>query len=277
MLKFFNFLFFFILLINTSLSQDNNLIKFYKKIDFFSKALIGKKFIKTDPDLNISNLDEFNCVTYVEAVLAFADSNCGKLSLNCPVPIQNLIDNKYFNDYDLSISNRRHFFVLDFLHQFPDRFENKVFEFAKNQDDIEEFEFKINKRSFLKNIYNLKNKEIESIRDEVLKMDYLKIDKLKNEKKLLSLIGDDVYLVIFNSINLDREKLRKIKTYTDLDALHVGFIMKFKGKIIMRHAQVTEGAVSEVNFFEYLNLKFKSGIFDYVSFFKIYPKTKLDY
>jgi hypothetical protein len=196
----------------------------------FGEEYVGKPYIRdplgegiapdTDP---LIRFDAFDCVTFVETVLA--DGDLDKL---------NAI--RYKNG-QIDFIKRNHFIELDWL-----RNNNNLVENVSNQyGKIKIRTTTINKQNWFKQVHNIDTKiPVQTVNLEYIP--YSDLTEIKNKETLLVLFV------------IDNQKIRD-KIGTDLAVLHMGFLLP-NGKL--RHASRQQGRVVDVDFKEYIEQRTKN-------------------
>jgi peptidoglycan/xylan/chitin deacetylase (PgdA/CDA1 family) len=221
-------------------------IKFYHdynlldKVDFFSKSLLGKEYandplgegqeskIDADP---IFRFDKFDCMTYVESVLALALATDESEVETSKIKIS-------YKNAELDYVNRHHFFETDWVRHNA----NLVLDITANIGvKVEYVRGVINKQNWF-----LKNKNIEVGGEPInVRLAYIpaktSLNEIANKLPKVSIVG-----IVTNDAQM------KAKIGSDIFISHVGFLIKKNNKIIMRHASLDAKKVVDVDFADYL-------------------------
>ena len=227
------------------LKQKNSTDLFYEKILNTSAIFLNKPYslgplgekkgIDTDP---LYREDKFDCLTYVETVLANVYNNDEDI-----VPMMNKI--RYKNGI-VSFETRNHF-------QNPDWVVNNA-QFIKNKsDDISRIvlnnpakksTINLNRKKWFKQNYNI---DIDT-NIEVVKLDYISLSDFENNIERFKSFINKPY--IFMTVIKDDSLKEKIGT--EIDISHTGFLINKNDNLYIRHASSTAGKVVDNDFYEYI-------------------------
>lgn len=196
----------------------------------FGEEYVGKPYIRnplgegiapdTDP---LIRFDAFDCVTFVETVLA--DGDLDKL---------NAI--RYKNG-QIDFIKRNHFIELDWLQNNSSLVENISNHYGKTKTRTTT----INKQNWFKQVHNIDTKiPVQTVNLEYIP--YSDLTEIKNKETLLVLFV------------IDNQKIRD-KIGTDLAVLHMGFLLPNEK---LRHASRQQGRVVDVDFKEYIEQRTKN-------------------
>ena len=171
------------------------------------------------PDMDpLIRFDAFDCVTFVETVLADGDVN--------------KLNKILYKDGQISFINRNHFIESDWLSNNADLVENISAQFGKTAIRT----VTINRGEWLKRIHNITvPKSITTVNLEYLP--YENFTTIKTEMPLV--------VLFIQGKSADTTK----KLGTDLAALHMGFVLP---NGMLRHASSAAGKVVDVKFDEYV-------------------------
>lgn len=213
-----------------------------KSIDEISKSHINIKYIngplgegengKVDKD-PLFRTDAFDCLTYVETVVAEKISNSKDIK-----EIEKKLSKIRYKDGVVSFTNRNHFTSIDWL---PNN--NKIIKniTCETFDKCSETNTKINKQKWLDKNHNIKTKMPE----KYSKVEYFQIKDL-NKENIKNIPHESIILIVRPNWNLKKQ------IGTNLDISHLGFAIKKDNEIIFRHASQKYKKVTEENLFEYL-------------------------
>lgn len=238
----FGFLVFTPVAASVSVEQVNDMIvqkkPFYEKLDEFSAVFIGEPYIldplgeenEFDPD-PFYRFDAFDCITYVETVLALASASDFDDFLDVKKNIS-------YKDGDVNFEERNHFFELDFVKNNKNLIVDITDELGEPTVLITR---EIDKKSWFKKMHDIRKSE----RKKELSLHYLPWD---SNLKLINENFDEpaIFAVVLDNHNLPEE------IGTNLLIGHVGFIFKKNNELILRHASSFNGAVFEEKFSDYV-------------------------
>ncbi|MBN1324691.1 MAG: DUF1460 domain-containing protein [Alphaproteobacteria bacterium] len=214
------FLLTFVLSSCTFLHRCDNIGCEYLDVKYISDPLGEENAPDNDP---LIRYDAFDCVTFVETVLA--DGNLAKL-------------NKIrYKDSKIDFLNRNHFIEYDWVKNNSEIIENvnKLFGKTKIRN------FTINKKEWFKKVHNI-DTDFPEVSSQIEYIPYSDLNKIKTDKTLLVLFV------------MDNPKIHD-KLGTDLAVSHMGFLLT---NGILRHASLDGGKVVDINFFDYVNARKKS-------------------
>lgn len=209
-------LFLYLFLLLTACSANKNfksLGEEYLGVQYVSDPLGEETFPDTDP---LIRRDAFDCVTFVETVLAGEDVNT--------------LNKIRYKDGEISFINRNHFIESDWLKNNCDIVEN----ISSNYANTKIRTVVIDKKNWLKKKHNIDS----DFKPEIVEIEYIPYDDLIGLKITEPLI---VLFITGNSGKSD-------KLGTDLAVVHMGFVFSDG---TLRHASSKAGKVVDVNFFDY--------------------------
>ncbi len=243
-----------------------------QSLNYISKNFIGKDYF-TDKENSIFveppifDVNNFNCITFIEIVLAFhISNNFNELS-------ENLKKIKYKNG-DMNFLNRNHFITVDWI---PNNY-LLVKNITKNiTNNYKSKTVKINKKSWIiknyKEYYDFlkSNNQLQKLNDfKVIsqKIEYIPLDIIVNNEEFIKNLPDESIIFIVKNLEHIKNKIG-----TDLDVTHTGFLFKEKNKLykyfnnlseyklIFRHASSAKNKIVNVDFKKYIkNSKKLQGI-----------------
>lgn len=194
---------------------------------YFGEQYLGAKYVNNPlgeektPDMDpLIRFDAFDCVTFVETVLADAD-------------IDKLNKIRY-KDGQIDFINRNHFIELDWLNNNSDMFENVSEKYGKTTTRT----IVIDKQNWFKKNHNI-DTDFEKQTVNLQYLPYSNLPEIKNEKTLI---------VLFISGN---PKIYD-KIGSDLAVVHMGFLLPDG---TLRHASRYYGRVMDVSFKDYVNAR----------------------
>jgi hypothetical protein len=248
---------------------------FQDRIDFFSQAFLDHPYLNgalgegesAEFDQQpLYRTDYFDCLTYVNTVLALALSN------NLEVFCRNILRLNYRDSRPL-YENRYHFTSIDWnaAHEKSGLFSDitKTFEIpallAETTIDRSNF-FQHKNYQDIKRLQEISSNEAENI----LKKLHALGDVFSPEKSTVNYLPIQAILASQNTKERFQAQLPELtlaemvrpnwdlreKIGTHLNISHLGFLFKRDNTLRFRHATVDLGKVVEIDFFEYLE-KFK--------------------
>lgn len=242
---------------------------FYEKILNFSQYFIGKpydynigeKLISWDEhqnQLSLINVNSFDCISYVEMVLALSKIN--------PVPydgtlfitmLTNNLTGLMFSSKNTNYISRNHFLDTEWLSYNANIIGVNAFAnlaYTKNKTAL------INKSGLLNtqlhnyaekylplkqhlNFFNKYQKSLDTIKPALSKISYITFsDFLTHEKTLTNRLGNKIYLFV---MMMDNPKMLEL-TNSEHNVAHVGIAFIHNNKIYIRHAtSIGDKAVEE--------------------------------
>lgn len=245
----------------------NNIID---RIHFFSEEFLGTPYMPLPlgegehAEFNQSPLyrfDGFDCTTFVETVCALAMSISEK-------EFEFNINNLRYKNGDVTFETRNHFPSLDWV---PNNIQFGFFEeitfkivdsdqlqFASTLIDRVGWYSKLSEKHIYlpqlleeertEKLNQLKRRAPDE-RPQYAEIPYIPISLILEDNKILERIPNGS---ILNIIRLDWDITEKIGTRMNVS--HQGFVLKFRDKIVLRHASTTYGnQVTDVPLFDYLN------------------------
>ena len=217
---------------------DNNIIKIsYKFLEkpYALGPLGEEKGIDSDP---LYREDKFDCLTFVETVLAKLYSKDENI-----VSIMNKI--RYKNGF-VSFETRNHFQNPDWIRNNKDIVENVSNNISKSvlKKNASKSIINLDKKSWFKKNYNID----VNIQTETVSLDFIRLDDFKNNmEKFISFIDKPyIFMTVINDNKL------KEKIGTEADVLHTGFLIKKNDKLYLRHASSVAGKVVDNDFEKYI-------------------------
>ncbi len=243
-----------------------------QSLNYISRNFIGKDYftekensIFVEPP--IFNVNNFNCVTFVEIVLGFCISN------NFNELDENLKRIKYKNG-NIDFLSRNHFITTDWV---PNNY-LLLKDITKNiTKDYKTKIVKIDKKSWI--IKNFKeyydflklNNQLQKLDDfKVIeqKIDYISSDFILNNDEFIKNLPDESIVFIIKDLENIKDKIG-----TELDVTHAGFLFKERNKfyryfnnlneynLTFRHASSAKNKIVNVDFKKYIkNSKKVQGI-----------------
>lgn len=236
-----------------------------KSLNEISKVFLYKYYLdngssKTDflnePSIFLTN--NFDCLTFVETVLAF------HISSNFNELFKNLIKIKYKYE-SIDFFQRNHFITVDWIKNNEWLLKNITKNISK---EYKTKNVEINKKNWFitqyKNFYDylvLNNKiyKMDNFDTTIENIDYIPYQEILLNKDFIEKLPNASIIFIVKDFSQIKEKLG-----TDLDVSHTGFLFKEKSKlhkyfkfipeekIIFRHASSLKGKVVEENFLNYI-------------------------
>lgn len=177
-------------------------------------------FPDTDP---VIRFDAFDCVTFVETVLADCD--------------ENKLNHIRYKDGKIDFLNRNHFIESDWLINNADKVKNVSAKYGS----VVQKNIVIDKKSWLKKVHNI-DANFVPISVNLEYLPYSAVKKIKTTNELI---------VLFVA---DNSKMRD-KIGTDLAVVHMGFLLP---NGVLRHASSDKKAVVDVDFYQYLQERMKN-------------------
>ncbi len=209
------FLFLFLVACSGGTFAENNIGAEYLGAKYISDPLGEETGYDSDP---LIRTDAFDCMTFVETVLADGDKN-------------KLIKIRYKNG-KIAFTNRNHFIETDWLNN-----NHNIIENISNQfDGAKTRHITIDKQSWFNRVYNVHTDFVPESTD----IKYIPYENLQDIKNTAPLI---VLFVVGKSKNT-------AKIGTDMAIVHMGFLLP--GGKILRHASSSAGAVVDTDFAQYI-------------------------
>ncbi len=230
-------------LIACSISNDS----FFKKLLITSESFknapytlgpLGEGYgIDKDP---IYRFDTFDCLTYVETVLALSIANNND-------EFEDLIKKIRYQDGKVSFENRLHFQNPDWIENNKKYVENISEELSQKilnkKTSISQIE--LNKTLWFKKNYNIDvSSNIQNVN-----LAYISLEDLKNN--IDNFAKNIVYPHIFMTVISDKQQKEKIGTQVDIS--HTGFLINKDGILYIRHASQKHKKVIDENFENYID------------------------
>lgn len=230
-----------------------NISKNFLNKDYFTEKDTG---LLDEP--SIFNTNNFNCLTFVEMVLAF------HISKNFNNLHDNLKKIKY-KDGNVDFLDRNHFITTDWIPNNSWLLKDITKEIT---DNYKTKTVKIDKKSWIiKNYkeyydYLKKNKQLQKLNDFKIiekNIDYIPLQYVLYDEDFIKKLPEESVIFIIKDL-----KNMKDKIGTDLDVTHTGFLFKKKNifykyfkeldeyKLIFRHASSAKNEIVDVNFKKYL-------------------------
>lgn len=249
-------------------------LNFVEKIEWISRQFLGKPYLNGAlgegeqgrfDQRPLYRVDQFDCVTFVNTVLALALSN------NLAQFQKNIIKINYYDaeplyekrfhfmSVDWNVQNAKQGLVQDITKTIKDSkgqtlFENAIAEIDRpnwflyrTKDDI-----KLKKSLSLeeeKNRLTELHAHAKKVHAEKSFLPYLPLEKLFQDEKIFGQIpSGSIVEIVRPNWNL-REKIG-----TNLNISHLGFVFKIKEELIFRHASLLDEAVAEIKLKDYLSV-----------------------
>ncbi len=244
---YFLFQFFFLTFLSSQVFADLQIAKFVMKnsenllaTPYLLNPLGEESGIDTDP---LYRFDKFDCLTFVETVLAKSYADLKNNKDNNDV-IFNIMMNKIrYSKGEISFETRNHFQNPDWLNNNAEYIENVSSDFAKKIGKSEVFSnIILDRQNWFKKNYNL---VVPSIKENI-SLSYLPFDYFT--KDFVHLIEEPyVFMTIIKDDTI------KEKVGTEIDVSHTGFLINKNGKLYLRHASSLAGKVIDSDFFDYIS------------------------
>lgn len=237
------FLIIAIFIISCSIAKDSFFDKIlltsesFKNTPYTLDPLGEGKGVDTDP---IYRFDTFDCLTYVETVLALSIANNDN-------EFQDLIKKIRYENGKVSFNTRLHFQNPDWLknnkeyvENISDKLSQKILNKSASISQI-----KLDKQSWFKKKYNI---DISS-KIQNVNLAYIPLNDFKNNIDKFSNAITSPY--IFMTVISDEKQKEKIGTQVDIS--HTGFLINKDGTLYLRHASSKHKKVIDENFENYIN------------------------
>lgn len=209
-----------------------------KKIEYYSDLFLGVEYLESplgegqngkydnDP---LYRFDKFDCVTFVETVLALS------ISENFSEFKKSLKNIRYSND-DLDFLSRNHFMTIDWIPDNSHMLKNITAEVGREHTEI--FRVTIDKEGWFRETHNI---SLQKVDPSVARIDYVPMEKINYSRIPSGAI-----------INIIRQDMKlKGKIGTDLAVFHTGFAIRKDGKLFFRNASSIYKKVVDEDFAEY--------------------------
>ncbi len=195
----------------------------------------------------IYNLDGFDCVTFVDSVLAFSKAE------NYEDFISTIKELGYY-DSIVKFQQRRHFAIADHFSQQPQYFKNITDSITNKPLTTRTVE--INRSAFFEKVFKKKNIKVKP---EILRMSYAAFPSY-DENYIKQKFMNKIFIIGFLP---SQQKLQAIRTAiaSDVDISHLGFMVVRNDAVYLYHAKLGDKVV-EVKLKDYIEEKIKSDAFD---------------
>ncbi|MDR0498181.1 MAG: DUF1460 domain-containing protein [Holophagales bacterium] len=184
-------------------------------------------------------LDAFDCVSYVETVIALAMTNSED-------DFRAAMDKMRYKDGKVSFENRNHFTSVDWIQNNDHCFSDATERISLNalSDSAKVNKTNIDKQKWFKKAHGI---EI-SVSPVESCLPYIPLNSiLANRNKIIQAVREPMIANIVVKYPQPSQKLG-----TDNDIVHMGFLLPTKNGLIFRHASKRAGCVADVDFFRYL-------------------------
>ena len=204
--------------------------------------------IDADP---LYRFDKFDCLTFVETVLAQSYTQNSTASFRTPSDyrdnyFKNLMNKIRYKDGIISFVTRNHFQNPDWVENNSHFVQNKSNEISKsvlNKNSSKSI-IKLDRKSWFKKNYNIDfDTPIKTI-----SLDYISLSDFKNNITKFTLFIDKPYIFM----TVIKDDSLKQKAGTEIDISHTGFLIKKDGKLYLRHASSVAGKVVDNDFEKYI-------------------------
>lgn len=176
------------------------------------------------PDVDpVIRFDAFDCMTFVETVLADGD--------------EKQLNQIRYKDGNISFLNRNHFIEADWMINNADKVKNV----SEKYGSVVQRNIVIDKKSWFKKVHGI-DADFTPISVNLEYLPYSVIEKIETTNELI---------VLFVA---DNSKMRD-KIGTDLAVVHMGFLLP---NGVLRHASSDKKSVVDVDFYQYLQERKKN-------------------
>ena len=238
---------------NTFYQNIDNISKSFKDKPYINNPLGENKGIDKDP---LYRYDAFDCLTYVETMLALS------LTKN-EEDFKKILTKIRYKDGEVLFENRNHFVNPDWIENNKE-YITDITEILSNtllNIKPDEIKLTLDKKTWFKQNHNIDVK----IKPQEIKLNYISLDNiLLNKDKFITGINKPIIITLV----INNPKLKE-QIGTNLDISHIGFIIPTEKTLILRHASLTKKKVVDVDFFEYLNGLKKYPIYIGINFLEI--------
>ena len=232
----------------------NEISKSFLNTPYLLNPLGEEGGIDKDP---LYRFDKFDCVTYVETVLALSKTNNEE-------DFKKLLNEIRFANGEIEFTKRNHFFQ-DWLNNNTNHVEDITEEISQKTLNTSPSVSNviIDKKAWLKKRYNIES----NYEPYDLNVNYIDIDKIiSNKDKFITTITEPM---IVNFV-IHNPKLKE-KIGTDVNISHTGFLIPHNNSIVLRHASSYKKKVNEIDIFEYLKKIRKHQEYKGLNFLEIKP------
>lgn len=231
-------------------------------IDKFSYAFLNAPYVRNplgegdgidkDP---IYRFDAFDCLTFVETVLALSLSKDKN-------EFEELIKKIRYKNGEVAIEKRNHFVNPDWIENNSYIVYDNTKDIAKKiNKDVSIISSELDRKTWFKKNYNLDvDYEIEQV-----SLDYIDFDTLLlNEKYIIKVIKEPVIINL-----VIHRPVFKQRYGTEINTSHIGFLIPKDNTLIIRHASYYKEKVVDENFFDYIKILKKYPQYRGINFLKI--------
>lgn len=219
---------------------------------YFRDPLGENGGIDKDP---IYRFDKFDCLTFVETMLALTFSKNSD-------DFENIIKRIRYKDGEVDIKKRNHFVNPDWIQNNSDFVKEATRAIAnKINSDISCSKIMLDRKTWFKKNYNID----VNIEEQEAILDYITLDTLfEKEPELIKAITEPMI------INIVIHKPEFKKRYgSEINTSHIGFLIPKENGLIFRHASFLKEKVVDDEFFHYLRMLKKYKMYKGINFLEI--------
>ncbi|MGN0929598.1 MAG: N-acetylmuramoyl-L-alanine amidase-like domain-containing protein [Alphaproteobacteria bacterium] len=208
--------------------------------------------IDKDP---IFRFDKFDCLTFVETMLALGLSNNKE-------EFEDIIKKIRYKDGEVSIETRNHFVNPDWIKNNSDIVEDITKRIAKKiNKDVSVSIINLDRKTWFKKNYNID----VAIDEEQASLDYIDFETLlSNEREIINSIKEPVIV----NIVINKPEFKQMYG-TEINTSHIGFVIPKDGSLTLRHASYYKEKVVDENFFNYIKMLKKYPKYRGINFLEI--------
>lgn len=208
--------------------------------------------IDKDP---IYRFDKFDCLTFVETMLALSLSDDKE-------EFEYMIKKIRYKNSEVSIQTRNHFVNPDWIENNSDIVKDITKKIAKKiNNNVSVSITNLDRRTWFKKNYNID----VAIDEERVSLDYIDFDTLlSNEKEITSNIKESVIV----NLVIHQPELKQ-RYGTEIATAHIGFLIPKDDSLILRHASYYKEKVVDENFFNYIRVLKKYPKYRGINFLEI--------
>lgn len=231
-------------------------------IEFVSQRFLNSPYVR-DPlgeESGIDNdplyrFDVFDCLTFVETVLALSFSDNKE-------EFERLINQIRYKDGEVDIKKRNHFVNPDWIENNSNIVSDITKKIAKKiNKDMSVSKINLDRSTWFKKNYNID----VAMKVEEVSLDYIDFDTLLlNEKEIIKAIKEPVII----NIVIHKPEFKQ-KYGSEISTSHIGFLIPKDDSLILRHASYYKEKVVDENFFNYIKVLKKYPMYRGINFLEI--------
>ncbi|MBD5405959.1 DUF1460 domain-containing protein, partial [bacterium] len=229
-----------------------NVSSVFLGIPYFRDPLGENGGIDKDP---IYRFDRFDCLTFVETVLALTFSKNSD-------DFEDIIKRIRYSNGEVDIKKRNHFINPDWIQNNSDFVKEATKDIAdKINSEISVSKIMLDRKTWFKKNYNI---DI-NIEEQEAVLDYITLDTLlAKEAELKKAITEPMIV----NIVIYKPSFRK-RYGSEINTSHIGFIIPSENELIFRHASFFKEKVVDDEFFRYLRMLKKYKMYKGINFLEI--------